>query len=201
LLVSRKDGHGGGELLEFAGLSPVATLADGRPGVRLDLRDALAQRFPREWEENSKEAGTNSFYLQEVFLYFLGDPQTVAANKPVRRLTLLGGAEKSLNVFSTLTSHVVSTNASRQRLSVDIRKLGTMVDVDLTQANLRLYSPEDSASCTVRINDIRAVSKSRRLGAESRWAICSISAGAGAGRAAWNSQLSSLVDILSGGGF
>jgi hypothetical protein len=158
LLVSRKDGHGGGELLEFAGLSPVATLADGRPGVRLDLRDALAQRFPREWEENSKEAGTNSFYLQEVFLYFLGDPQTVAANKPVRRLTLLGGAEKSLNVFSTLTSHVVSTNASRQRLSVDIRKLGTMVDVDLTQANLRLYSPEDSASCTVRINDIRAVS-------------------------------------------
>jgi hypothetical protein len=158
LLVSRKDGHGGGELVEFAGLSPVATLSDGRPGVRLDLRDALAKRFPREWEENSKEAGTASFYLQEVFLYFLGDPQTVAASKPVRRLTLLGGAEKSLKVFSTLTSHVVSTNASWQRLSVDIRKLGTMGDVDLTQANLRLYPPEDAASCTVRINDIRAVS-------------------------------------------
>lgn len=157
LLVSRKDGHGGGELLEFAGLSPFATLPDGRPGVQLDLRNALAQRFPREWEENSKEAGTNSFYLQEVFLFFPGDAQTVGASKPVRSLTVLGlenGAQESL----TLTSSVVGINASRQRLAVDIRKVSTMGDVDLTQANLILYPPEDAASCTVRINDIRAVS-------------------------------------------
>jgi hypothetical protein len=157
LLVSRKDDHGEGELLEFAVLSPDATLPDGHRGVRLDLRDALAQRFPREWEENSKEAGTNSFYLQEVFLYFPGDAQTVAASKPVRRLTLLEWAEKSVQDFRALTSQVVGINASRQRLAVNIRELGTMGHVDLTQANLRLYSPEDAASCAVRINDIRAV--------------------------------------------
>ena len=157
LLVSRKDGHGKGELLEFGGLSPFATLADGRPGVRLDLRNALAQRFPREWEENSKGAETNSFYLQEVFLFFPGDAQTVVASKPVRKLTVLGSA-KGAQVTSTFTSSVVSINASRQRLAVDIRKLTTMGNVDLTQTNLRLYPPEDAASCTVRINDIRAVS-------------------------------------------
>jgi len=158
LLVSREDVHGGGELLEFAGLSPVATLPDGRPGVRLDLRDALAQRFPREWEENSKEAGINSFYLQEVFLYFNGDAQTVAASKPIRRLTLLGGAQNNIQEFSTLTSQLLGANATLHRLSVDIRNLGTLGDVDLMQAILRLYPPKDAASCTVRINDIRAVS-------------------------------------------
>jgi hypothetical protein len=157
LLVSRKDGYGGGELLEFSGLSPDATLPDGRPGVWLDLRDALAQRFSREWEENSKETGTNSFYLQEVFLFFPGDAQAVAASKPVRRLTILGAEEKGGLEFLTLTSQVVGINASQQRLAVNIRKLDTMGHVDLTQASLRLYSPENAASCAVRINDIRAV--------------------------------------------
>jgi hypothetical protein len=176
LLVSRKDSHGGGELLEFGGLSPLATLADGRSGVRLDLHNALAQRFPREWEENSKQVKTNHFYLQEVFLFFPGDAQTVVASKPVRKLTVLGlakdaqtlwqaspyanslywvdeGSQKSL----TLTDSVMGINASRQRLAVDIRKLSTMTDVDLAKANLILYPPEAAASCAVRIDEIRAV--------------------------------------------
>jgi len=156
LLVSGKDGHGGGELLEFSGLSPVATLPGGRPGVQLNLGDALAQRFPQEWEENSKKAGLNSFYLQEVVLYFPGDAQVVAASKPVRRLTLLG--REGIQEFSTLPSQVININTSRQRLSVDIRKFATMGQMDLAQASLKLYSPEDAASCMVRINDIRAVS-------------------------------------------
>ena len=156
LLVSRKDSHGGGELLEFSGLSPVATLPDGRPGVRLNLSEALAQRFPREWEENSKKAGSNSFYLQEVFLYFPGDAQTIIKTKPVHRLTVLGF--ENIQVFSTLRSQVMRVNTFRQRLMVDIRKFAAMDHVDLTQANLNLYSPEDSASCMVSINDIRAVS-------------------------------------------
>ena len=156
LLVSRKDGHGGGELLEFAGLSPVATLPNGLPGLKLNLREALAQRFPQERENNSKEAGSNSFYLHEVFLYFPGDAQTVAESKPVRSLTLLGleGIQES----STLTSQVMGVNSFRQRLAVDIRKFAATGQLDLTQANLELNSPADAASCIVSINDIRAVS-------------------------------------------
>lgn len=156
LLVSRKDGHGGGELLEFAGLSPSATLLDGRPGVRLNLREVLAKRFPRELEENSKETGSNSFYLKEVFLYFPGDAQTVAESKPVRRLTLLG--REDIQEFATLTGQVMGVNTFRQRLAVDIRKFAAMDRVDLTKADLKLYLPVDAASCMVRINDIRAVS-------------------------------------------
>jgi hypothetical protein len=156
LKVSLKDGHGVGELLEFSGLFPVATSPDGHPVVKLDLRNALAQRFPREWEENSKEVGTNSFYLKEVFLFFPGDAQTVTESKPVLRLTLLG--KETGQEFPTLTSQVKSVNSFRQRFSVDIRNFANIGHVDLTKANLRLYPPEDTASCMVRINDIRAVS-------------------------------------------
>jgi len=157
LLVSRKDGYGGGKLLEFAGLSPAATLPDGRTGVRLDLRDALAQRFPREWEEDSKEAETNSFYLQEVFLYFPGDTKKVVESEPVRRLTLLGAAT-GVQELQTLTSQVMDVSAAQQRLLVDVRKFGTIGRVDLKQVSLMLISPKDAASCAVRINNVRAVS-------------------------------------------
>lgn len=165
LLVSREDGHGGGELLEFAGLSPDSTLQDGRFGVHLNLRDALAKRFPRDWEENSKGTGKNSFYLKEVLLFFPEDAQTVAASKPVRSLALLGVAEKGVQEFRAISSQLVSINPSQPRgwenfsprLTVDIRKLPFLGIVDFTQANLRLYSPEDTASCAIHINNIRAV--------------------------------------------
>jgi hypothetical protein len=160
LLVSRKDGHGGGELLEFSGFSPDATLPDGRPGVRMNLREALAERFPREWEENSKEEGTNRFYLQEVFLYFPGEAQAVAKSQPVRSLTIFA-SKKSENIEKkdhlTLASQVMNVNTSRQRLAVDIRKFAVNGRMDLTQASLKLYAPKDAASCVVDINDIRAV--------------------------------------------
>ena len=161
LRVSLKDGHGEGELLEFDDLSPNHTLPDGSLGVRLNLGDALAKRFPREWEENSKEAGANSFYLQEVFLYFPGDALTIAESNPMIRLTLQGVLiPKDAQERLTLNSQVVNINSTRNRLKVDIRQLALMGDIDLTHANLILYSMKNEAWCKLYINDVRTVTTS-----------------------------------------
>ena len=158
LLVSRKDSQGGGELLEFAGLSPGATLPDGRAGVRLDLAGELARRFPEAWAENVKEPGRHHFYLQEVILFMPGEQATVVAAKPVRSLVILGNAERKEMRVQALTSQVMGVNARQQRMVVDLRRLGEKGRFDLSQAAVELVPPIGAASCALRIDGIRAVS-------------------------------------------
>lgn len=159
LMVSRKDSHGGGELVEFAGLPPNSILPDGRSGVRLDLGGALARHFSRDEQENTKERGANSLYLQEVILFLPGDVQSVVATKPVRSIELQeqavdDGYEQNVQ---PLTSQALRVNTFQQRMSVDIRKLRTSGHVGMTQASLSLLPSRGAASCALHINGVRAV--------------------------------------------
>lgn len=158
LLVSRKDSQGGGELLEFAGLSPNATLPDGRAGVQLDLTAELARRFPEDWAENARQPGRHHFYLQEVILFMPGEQATVVAAKPVRSLAMLGRAVREQGQVQSLTSQIVGINGNQQRMVVDLRKLSGKGRVGLAQAVMELAPPIGEESCALRIDGVRAVS-------------------------------------------
>src|ERR1700687_286738 len=82
LRFSSTDSNRGGEVVQFAGLLHSPGLPDVRPGVRLNLRDALEKRFAKEWAGNAKEPGKFHFYLQEVTVFVPGDARTLAHSNP-----------------------------------------------------------------------------------------------------------------------
>ena len=165
LMVGRKDNYGAGELVQFGGLPKNSTLPDGRAGVRLNLREALQERFPKAWAEHVKEPRRQHFYLQEVFIFIRGQAGTIAAVKPVRRLELLGGkwdqtkpTTQAQAKVTRLTSNVVALNASRRRIVVDLRELPKKGQVSLKRAELALLPPRGAMSCAIRLDGVQAVS-------------------------------------------
>lgn len=166
LMVSRKDNYGAGELVQFSGFPKDSTLPDGQPGVRLNLREALQERFPKAWTEHAKEPGKQHFYLQEIFLYIPGHAGTIAVTKPVRRLALLGNkkdenkalAQYHADVVQTLPSSVVRVNAYRRRIVVDLRGLTRRGQVDLQKIKLFLVPPKDATSCAIHLERAQEVS-------------------------------------------
>lgn len=158
LFVSRDDERGSGELLEFPGLSLNATLPGGQQGVRLNLAEELARRFPKAWAENAKKPGAHHFHLREVILFMPGTAKALLSLKPVRSLTLLGEHGAGQKGRQRLDSRVVAINAYQQRMVVDLRKLQNKGRAEFTQAELQLAPPAEAAMCALHVGSVRMVS-------------------------------------------
>lgn len=161
MLVRLGDDYGPGELVEFTGLPPGATLPDGRFGVRLNLREALEKRFPDVMAENQRTPGSRPLYLQEVVLFLPGDAQQAAANKPVRNLTLWGEEDATAQPGSRvqfLQSEDQPLNAYSRRMRVDLRKLTERAEVSLDKAALQLQPAQGKGLCALRVDAVRLVS-------------------------------------------
>jgi hypothetical protein len=154
LLIGRSNDHGSGQLVEYAGVE-TTTLWDGRRGVRLDLRDSLERRFPKEWSENAMRPGRHRFYLQEVVAFIPGEAGDVSRRKPVHALVLLGQAGGSQ---VTLPRRKLELNADQRRVIFDLRELSGLLNVEFTGAQLALLPPQDAASCAIRVDRMEAVS-------------------------------------------
>ncbi len=165
LMVGREDDYRAGELVEFADVQQNFSLSEGRQGIRLNLREALEERFANEWAENVKDPGKHHFYLQEVFIFISGEAHAIGKAKPIHRLVFLGNdtgekTQKSQSTLrqQTLASNVIGVNAYRQRMVVGLRKLAEKGEADLKKAELRLLPPPGASFCTIRIEGVRAVS-------------------------------------------
>ena len=164
LRISRTDSHRGGDLVEFAGLLSSPSLPDGRPGVRLNLRDALEKHFAKEWAVNSKEPGELHFYLQEIQIFVPGGAHAIAHSNPVRNLEFVGvdtgrRAENGRPALVTnLPSTIVTIGGTRRRVVGDLRQLAQRGDIDLKEALLELHPSPGATSCAIRIEGVHVVS-------------------------------------------
>ncbi|MBT5032406.1 MAG: hypothetical protein HOM55_08955 [Proteobacteria bacterium] len=170
LTVSRNDNSSSGKLVEFSsaavdiGMKNI-TLSNGGQGIRLNLREALESRFAEEWEENAKEPGKHHFYLQEIFIYILGEVSAIAEKKSVRSLVFLRKDPDIKTPESKFTlprlileSQVVEVNAFRRRMVVNLRELTRKGKISLKKAELFLLPSVGGASCHIRIEKILVVS-------------------------------------------
>jgi hypothetical protein len=165
LLVSTQDDRSAGELIEIA-LPPNSALPDGRPGVRLNVREILERRFPVEWLENLKRPGRHRFHLKETVLFLPGDASTFIRTKPVSHVAFLGadweafgdGAKASFLRSEPLASAVHEVSAGRQRLMADLRPIMAKGQVDLHHATVWLTPPPGATWCATRLRGAQATS-------------------------------------------
>lgn len=160
LRVRLQDDYGPGQLVEFGGLPAPSILPDGRPGVRLYLREALQRSFPEAFATSRRALDARPMYLQEMVVFLPGDARQLAAAKPLRSVTLWGTdpADQSTINAETLSFEHQVLNHYSQRMVVDLRNATENGDETLEQATLLLTPGVDSDACAIRINGVRLVS-------------------------------------------
>lgn len=161
LRVHTKDNLEKGEIIEFNNLPPLTILTDGRLGVRLDLRKALQQRFPDVFAKNSKQDKVPPLFLQEMFVYFVGEAGRIVADKPLLGINILGAVnpkEEDAAFFNRLTTEDVALNAYSRRIKLDLGPVNAEGRVDLKKAEINLNPEPNGSRCATRINAVRLVS-------------------------------------------
>jgi hypothetical protein len=150
---------GGGENIEFRDLQNAPNLIDDRPGLAIRIQEALEKRFPKEFAENARKAGTHGFVLREITIFMPGDAERLVKAMPLREVLLLS-QESAVNAPSfkyTLGSRVMKVNQFTSRLVVDLRTLAEKGAARYRRGILRLVPPAGSEECSTEIHDIHAV--------------------------------------------
>jgi hypothetical protein len=160
LMVHTKDNLGNGKVVEFNNLPTPTVLSDGRLGVLLDIGGALQQRFPDAFAKNSKHDEGPSLFLQEMFVYFLGEAGKIVADKPLLGVKLFGNKvirENYTNTLQILHDEDVALNAFNRRIKLDLRPINAGGRVELIKAEINLHPEPNGSECAIKINAVRLV--------------------------------------------
>jgi len=147
----RVAGSGGepGQVVQFPGLARSGLLADGEPGVRIDLADALLR------------LGLRNATMREIVVFVPGDARSVVQSGALRHVAVLGpdgGPSGDAAVSIVLHGRSVDESAGRERIRVDLRPLERAAAWRARSASLRLVPPAGASACAVAIDRVRAVS-------------------------------------------
>lgn len=161
--VSNADNYRQGDLVEFPAFKGVI-LPNGNPGIRLNIQEALKNRFPTEWTENKKQLANHKFFIQEIIISVSEQSTHNQLDRPVKDLTFLGWANRrqcsdtnpSICAIQVPIS-VVEIDAFRRVMIVDVRNLAKEDPFFLENLELTLAPPEGSSSCSIQIERFRLI--------------------------------------------
>lgn len=165
LLVSPRDNQSPGELIEFPSPAMQPDSATGLPTLRLNLREALKQRFPDRFPPNDKDAAAlKNWFVQEAFIFITHPPAQGFEQAPVESLQTLGAPYAALSKNRqeaeriTLPSRVDSLGAGRARLVVDLNGLRKFQSLTLASIETRLAVPNGVEGCAIAPGKLYRVS-------------------------------------------
>ena len=166
MLVKRQGHHDSGKYVEFSGLRKTSNHTGGRAdGLRLNFRDAMKKRFPKEWEDNLKTPGKHKFFLQEIIVFIPGEAVSLISLKPIRKIIFWGKDQKwlakvdqSISNDNILTGPVVNVNSNLRRLIVDFRPFLENGEVYFKKATLQLEPPTRELPCAIDIKGVQLTS-------------------------------------------
>lgn len=155
-----------GQIIEYEQMS-YQPLPANRNGVRINLQETLAMRFPRETAENAVQPGRHRFYLQEIFVFLPGDEAQIVAAKPLSSVTLWEEAESTVQDSPgskdtvrplDLSNRVEAVSATHRRWVVDLGQLTQNGETTLEYARLLLTPADPATLCAIQVNSIQLVS-------------------------------------------
>lgn len=166
LLVSSRDNQSPGELIEFPAPPMQLDSTSGLPMLRLNMLEALKQRFPDRFPPDDQDAAAlKNWFVQEVFIFISNPPAQGFEQAPVESLRTLGASEQAAMGQAKqgterilLPSRMDSLGAGRARMVVDLKGLRKFQSLNLATIETRLAVPNDAEGCAIAPGKLYRVS-------------------------------------------